>query len=146
MTTFRFALAGLLRLRGFQLDTRRRELGNETEAWRDAVAERESGESAAREGEEREARALADGVDALHAATLRNAVLAQRGRATTAAERVEQAAANVAASRERVREAWRRLRVVEQLHQRALERHRRESQRRDQRDLDEAARTRRNPA
>ncbi len=146
MTTFRFALAGLLRLRGFQLDTRRRELGSDTETWRDAVAERESGESAAREGEEREARVLAEGVDALQAAALRNDVLAQRGRATTAAERAEQAAANVAASRERVREAWRRLRVVEQLHQRALERHRRESQRRDQRDLDEAARSRRNRA
>ena len=143
MKTFRFALAGLLRLRSFELDARRRELGEETEAWRGAVAERESGESAAREGEEREARALADGVDAQRAAALRNHALARWSEADRASERVEAASASVAASRERVKEAWRQLRVLEQLHRRALEAHRLETERRRQRDLDEVARSRR---
>ncbi len=143
MKSFRFALAGLLRLRSFELDTRRRELGRETEAWRGAVAERESGESAAREGEEREALALAKGVDAQRAASHRNHALARRSEADRASERAEAAAASVAASRERVKEAWRQLRVVEQLHRRALERHRSEAERRRQRDLDEVARSRR---
>ena len=143
MTTFRFALAGLLRLRSFELDTRRRELGNDTDAWRGALADRESGESAAREGERREASALAEGVDAQRAAALRDDALARRSRATSAALRVEETAADLATSRERVHEAWRQLQVVERLHQRALERHRRESERREQRDLDEVATTRR---
>lgn len=138
MRAFRFRLERILELRRQVLDTRRRELGHAEGERRSLAAQARHAEVESRRTVERLRIELAQGLPAGALTARQLASERTRERAGEAAERVAEAEVRVDQARGHVLIAQRAARILERLRERAWTTYRREDERLEQRELDEA--------